>query len=909
MKRARTPLAIAATTIIGLGITVPAAAQNPGGVVHRVSVLTELDAAGTPGASRVFTQLTFPDGGGEVVLPGQSTAGFRRLAGPAPVVSGDALRFRSEGPGLARMVAEHTAPLPVAVEVAYELDGESVDPASLGGQEGRLAVTYTIRNLTAAPTELEVVDGEGNVTTQTVDVAVPMVGSLSLTLPSGFSDITAPGAVVVGDGRGSTVVNWSVLLFTPIGANTQSYTWSADVRSAAVPEALVQILPVTPNSFGTFATTEQAYGGAVDSTTALTAGTMEIDANLRLLWEGASRLLAGLTLLRDGAEDLSLGLVRADDGATRLSGGLREARDGSHRLASGLGVLEAGAWTAADGADDLAAGAALLDANARMLAAGSGDLASGAAGLFAGLWLLANGITGESGLPAAVAGTDRLAAGVGSASTDGTLLYGLDQVGAGLGLLSAGIGAPAEPDTLRDGVAQVQGGLTDVDLGLQQLAGGISNPACDPGNPADPANPCGLREGVLGIEAGASGLAAAVAGVRGLLESIDASVLTVADQTALATAIASLGSPATAGTILNGIAVIEATAGQLGLGASQLVAGIGAPATDGTLRNGVAKLQVGMGIIDDGLFQMSQAIGTPTADGTLRNGVARLTAGVSNPSALTTNPTCDPTVTPTNPCGLLEGLQVLRAGLAAALDAVESGLGDTDTQGTLLWGADQVATGASEVASGAGRLQAEGTAAVADGASALRDGLDQLADGATDAATGGNQLAQGLVQLDEGAAQLAGGLADARTGSSRLADGLADARDGGNELADGADRLSIEGTQVLAGRVSEATTSSSLQLEQVRAAAARGEAGEGMPYPTAAGATATAVYQFRVAGVATTTGLGVLARTLIAMFLLGFALVAWPRRERVIALPGVGSTEPTMIDITEPKAARDRSQS
>ena len=882
-RLARATSAVAVALLTG-AVATPVLAQGGSALVQRSSVLTELSPTGEAGTSRVFTQLTIPSGTTNLVLPNQSTSGLRALSGPQPTVTSDGLRFTADG--AARMVADNTAPLPVSIAVSYSFDGEPMDPEDVVGRDGELTVTYTVRNLTAVPTELTLTDGRGQAVTRSVDVAVPMVGSLMLTLPARFDDVVAPGAVVVGDGRGGTVVNWSLVLFSPIGDETAEISYTATVQDAFIPAASAQVLPVTPDSFNSFITTETAYRGAVDSTMELSDGALEIDANLLRLADGAGRLLAGLVQLRDGAQQLSAGLVDASDGAGRLAVGLGKARVGGDDLANGLNALRKGALALSGGAGDLADGTRLLDANTALLAAGADQLADGAADLSNGLALLAAGITGEGGLPAAIAGISSLIAGIGDVATANTLLNGLSQVDGGLGQLQGGIGAPGAAGTLRDGVSQVDGGLGELDLGLQQLAGGISNPACDPTNPTDPANPCGLVQGLEGIEAGSADLATALAGVQGLLSTIDGTLLSVADQTALATAIASIGSAATAGTILNGLAVIEATATTLGGGAAQLLAGIGSPAADGTLRNGVAMLEAGMTQIDAGLVDMSNAIGSPAAAGTLRNGVARVTAGVSNPTALAGNPTCDPTVNPANPCGLLEGLQVLQGGLSAALAETSAGLGDPATEGTLLWGADQVANGSAGLAAGAGQLRSEGTGLVADGAAALAAGAAELGDGAAAAADGGSDLANGLSELEAGGTQLADGLDTARTGSRDIADGLGGAHDGGAEIADGTQRLSAEGTSVLADEVSNATVDASLQLEQIRAAATRGVAGDGMPYPTIDGAVASAVYVFDVAGVANTPGPGVLARTSIGIGLLALALLGWLLgRRRMIVLP------------------------
>lgn len=936
--RARRLVAVPiATLLVGAMATPLAIAQDTatGQIVHRESVLTELSSTGSAGTSRVFTQVTMPSG--EVVLPGQSTRGLRGLSGPAPVRDGDNVRFTSDGPAAVRTVADHTADLPVSVEVSYAVDGEQVEPGDVVGRDGEVSVTYVVRNLTAEPTELTLVDGDGNETTETVDVAVPMVGSLALTLPAAFTNVTAPGAVVVGNGRGATVVSWSLLLFAPLGSETQEVTWTAQARDAVVPDASLQVVPVTPDSFGSLASTEAAYAGAVDSTTELTEGAHTIDANLRQLVDGAARLLDGLTRLRDGAGDLTRGLVDAASGAGELSDGLGEARTGAGtlstglgelasgagrlaggaesarngagelstglgdlaagadtlsdglaqadagggELANGLGQLSAGAGQLAEGAGDLATGAVTLDAKTGELVAGAGALSAGAADVLGGMQLLSDTLQGDAGLPAAIAGVTRLRAGIGDTATTGTLLNGLTLVSGGLATIQTNLGTPADgPTTLRGTGAVVAGGLTSLDGSLATVQTGLSN----------------LRPGLADIAARAN------------------AVLADPDSTLSAAAQTNLGT-------------IAATATGTDTGVATLHAGFGDPLVPGvTLRYSVAQLSAAMTGINDGLTQVSAGIGDPATADTLRNGVARITAGVSNPTALASNPTCDPTVNPANPCGLLQGLQVLQGGLENALTGVSTGLGNTTTEGTLLWGAGQVAGGSSQLSAGATQLKAEGTAPlavgagqvsegatqVAEGAAAaavggedltdglgrlagggmelaagaaraaagsttLADGLgeldagaDQLADGASRAASGSVDLSNGLVQLDDGGGRLADGLVAARKGSRQLYSGLTMASAGGKQLSDGSEQLAEEGTSVLAGTVSEATISSSLQLEQVRAVAARGVAGDGLPYPSVEGAVASAVYQFDLAGVGATDGPGVggqLALGLVAMLL------------------------------------------
>ncbi len=838
-----------------LSFAVPAAVAAESGVVHRESVLTELDATGAPGTSRIFTQMTVP-AGEEVRLSGQSLASLRTLSGKA-AQSGDDVVF---GAGLSRTVADHTADLPVEIDVSYSIDGQTVDADEVVGHDGEVAVTYTVTNLTAEERELTAIDGDRVGSKETMTVAVPMVASVSMTLPSMFDDVSAPGAVVVGDGRGNTVVNWSLLLFSPLGAETQQVTWTANARDAIVPEAVVQVLPVSPASFGSFGSTSAAYEGAVGSTRELTAGARQIDRNVKLLAEGAGKLLAGLVQLRDGSAQLSDGLVDARDGSAQLADGLGAARAGagelssglgdlsdgasavadglaqldagSVRLSAGLGQLATGSQDLADGVGELSAGATLLDDNAKDLAAGAVTLEGGAAQLQAGINQLSAELQGAEGLPAALAGIDLLQAGIGTSSTPDTILYGLALIGAGLTDAQDGIGTPVIGDTttLRGGVATANAGLAGV----------------------------GTNNGTIGTLAGQVG-------------------------TDIQTAITDL-------TPLNGDPVVADT---ITLLETNLVRVQTIGAISAGIGTAIGQLQGGLGLVDAGLAELSAGIGdTATAD-TLRNGVFRVTAGVSNPLC---NP-ADPT-NPANPCGLLEGLAALESGLSTAAAEVAAGLGDATTENTLLWGAAQVAGGSTLVADGAGRLQAEGTAALAagaqqaaagaeqlaagaaqadagatelgSGAKQLADGSIELADGAQRADAGGGDLLDGLVQLDEGGEQLADGLVDAADGSQQITDGLNSAVPGGEQLAGGAQRLTDEGTSVLARSVSDASASSSLQLAHVTAVAARGTAGDGLPYPTVEGADATAVYEFQLAGVGADAGPGPVAQVGLG----GLALLA-----------------------------------
>jgi putative membrane protein len=327
---------------IAIASSLPAAAQS-GRAQHisqRQSILTELSPTGEPGTSRVFTQLTVQgDGPVTVSLPQQSTSGLRKLDGFGnPDVNGDEVIHTLDPASLdgdrARTVADNTAEVPVTMSVRYLLDGQEVDPDSLAGEDGSVEVEYTVRNLTAEPTDVVSFDAQNNRFIETMDVAVPMVGTLSLTLPPSFANIDAPGAVTAGDGRGNTVVNYSLLLFSPLGSEEVTVSWTADSVDTAIPNTSLQVLPVDDQSFTSLANTAEAYKGASGSLSDLANGALILNSNLSLLANGAAQLLDGLGQLEDGAAQLNDGLANtAAPGARELANGMSQARAGGDQLA------------------------------------------------------------------------------------------------------------------------------------------------------------------------------------------------------------------------------------------------------------------------------------------------------------------------------------------------------------------------------------------------------------------------------------------------------------------------------------------------------------------------------------------------------------------------------------------------
>jgi X-X-X-Leu-X-X-Gly heptad repeat protein len=274
-------------------------------------VLTQLTETGELDTSRVFTQLKVAgDGPVEVVLPNQSTRGLRNLEGlGSPNTDGDSVIYGIDATPsgvFERTVANHTADLPVSMEVEYELDGETLEnPRDLVGRSGELKVTYKLRNETVEEQELDIFNARQEPTTETVEVGVPLVGTLSLPLDNRFTDVRADGANLVGDGRGNTIVNWSLVLFEPLGFFEQEVSWTAQVTDAMVPPANAQIAPVSSDSFPSLPNAQSAYADTFAGLQTITDGAVRIDMTLVAILDGAGQLLDGMNQLADGSGELA----------------------------------------------------------------------------------------------------------------------------------------------------------------------------------------------------------------------------------------------------------------------------------------------------------------------------------------------------------------------------------------------------------------------------------------------------------------------------------------------------------------------------------------------------------------------------------------------------------------------------
>lgn len=625
-------------------------------VVNTETVQVYLDSAGDVQEQRIYEQMVLRGNGEVKVVNPVATEGLRDLDGfGSPQVDDGAhvATYDVEDVLRTRTVSDYTGELPLDVSVEYLLDGEEVDPEDVVGASGLLETRYTIENTTTEVQQLEVPDGKGGVVVKELEVAVPFAGSLELTLPEQFTDVTSERGVLAGDGRGGTKVAFTLTLFPPIGATTTTVGWSAEITDGVIPRAELMALPVNPMRSATFATATKGYAKGQDSGVQLAEGALEMDANLLKLRSGAEDLLGGLLQLYAGADELRTGLAgKALTGANALA-------EGSGKLDDGLALLDDGATRLSDGAGTLHAGTG--DA-----ATGSRDLRDGLARISDGLGKLAD----VDGLPAAAegvtalqTGVDQLLAGFGAAGTPGTLLDGLTRLETGLGNLSAGLtqlkgdGTPQQPGLVgaKGGVDQVRSGLTSaigaggsLDLLVQALnllktldcgptCASVIDSQILPGVEASRTQLTGARDGLVmvsgglgqaitgleqqlipGAQTAAGGATAAKNGATalktGLSEVADGLDLLEVGLTKAVLGVMTLDGGAAdawagAGDLADGLGKIDAGAGELSTGAGDLAAGAGdAHDGSGLLADGAGELATGLldaaqgsGLLADGL--------------------------------------------------------------------------------------------------------------------------------------------------------------------------------------------------------------------------------------------------------------------------------------------------------------------
>ncbi|HSE08951.1 MAG TPA: hypothetical protein VLB29_09805, partial [Nocardioidaceae bacterium] len=203
----------AATLVVGVMSTAPAiAAEGDVQVVNTETVQVYTDATGAIETKRIYEQLALTGRGTVDLRNPIATDGLRNLDGFGGFSVEDGTQVTEmtvSGNERLRTVSDYTGDLPLDVRVRYFLDGEPVEPGDVVGESGKLEVRFTVKNVTAAEQEVTFDDGNGGTVTKTVEVPIPMVGSLTTVAPSNFTEVSSEQANMAGDGKGGTKLSFT----------------------------------------------------------------------------------------------------------------------------------------------------------------------------------------------------------------------------------------------------------------------------------------------------------------------------------------------------------------------------------------------------------------------------------------------------------------------------------------------------------------------------------------------------------------------------------------------------------------------------------------------------------------------------------------------------------------------------
>jgi putative membrane protein len=762
------------------------AAEGDVEVVNTETVKIYTDATGEVTSKRIYEQLALTGQGAVDITNPVIADGLRNLDGFGGFDLEDGQQVVNvdvDGEENLRTVSDYDGDMPLDIVASYTLDGEEIDPEDVVGESGELNVTYTVKNITQETQLVSFDDGKGGTMSREVDVMMPMVGSLTTTLPNNFRNVESQ-ANKAGDGEGGTKLSFTMTLLAPVGSDTAELSYTADVVDAVVPDASISALPVNPLDVPSFKSAGDSYQSGASTGAELANGAATIDANLLKLRDGASELLAGMIQLRDGAGELNKGLAdTAVPGAMKLAAGNGDLHTGMGRLYAGTLQLSAGSVQLDDGAVQLADGTILLKDGTVKLADGAGQVAEGSKLLAEGAGTLAGGTS--------------------------TARQGAQDLTDGLGKISGGL------DVLSGKLPGAQKGINDLQAGVEALLHGFG-PRADPNDP-------GLIGGLMSLNDPAIGLPAASAGATALANGLPGLVAPLGNPS-LVTALALVDG------VKSGLEGLDLTKlDQLIQGATALQslcgAGNNACITTATaVKDGLAQLKAGTAGLPGAVTSLGQAraildgtitkLRLPAADGGAIAGAQQLAAGLTKAKVGAAALLVGAQELKGGLFLVQGGLESLEVGITSAVDGVlelNAGAGDAyagsgeltaglgkidDGAGDLAAGAGDLSDGAGQVADGAGDLR-DGAGDLADGAGKLSAGTGDLADGAGDLADGAGEAYEGSGLLADGAGQLADGLGDAADGSGLLFDGLTAAALGVPKLRDGAQKLSDKGTSKL----------------------------------------------------------------------------------------------------------------
>lgn len=259
-------------------------------------------------------------------------------------------------------IMTNSGPGPIEITAEATLDGQPIKPSEVVNKTGVLKMKYTVVNTEKQVVDVTTRDENGNESTEQQEVDAPIGGSVAITLPQGFNEITAPGATLGGDGQGGTKLSYSLVMFKPLGDPVATVEYESRIANGTAPSAEFTMVPIVPMENSTIKTARSSFETGVQT------GDKIADAG-KQIGDGAGQLGEGVATAADGAAELAAGLNgkllpganALASGADQLASGITGTlQPGANELAQGLAAGAKSAPALVDGVNDLNAGGKTL---------------------------------------------------------------------------------------------------------------------------------------------------------------------------------------------------------------------------------------------------------------------------------------------------------------------------------------------------------------------------------------------------------------------------------------------------------------------------------------------------------------------------------------------------------------------
>ncbi len=251
------------------------------------SVLATMDATAKVTQAFLFNQVAASGTGQATVDVPVGGNAARNLNGFSSVpVSNNTASFKVNVSGSSqrfRTVTNYDAtknPLPATISINYFLDGKAISAQDLVGKSGNVTAKIHVANATVKNVPIPYTDLYGKKRVKVAPLMKPLVGTMQLTLPGNFSTVTAPDAVTAGDGHNGTLINWTLILYEPLGKIAWDLVWNAKVTNAVVPAYNVSMSVVAPSANASSRSAADQWTGGVDATKTIYNGAGTLASNV-----------------------------------------------------------------------------------------------------------------------------------------------------------------------------------------------------------------------------------------------------------------------------------------------------------------------------------------------------------------------------------------------------------------------------------------------------------------------------------------------------------------------------------------------------------------------------------------------------------------------------------------------------